>query len=295
LKGLWEISQVCCKYRFSIMNLPEWFRQLTYNPFVLNIVRFLRISSLMKYIYYKLYSSNNKVKNLFFDGIEAEFYVNNFEEMRTFETIFEKGDKDEEDILSPLIDMLQPGDIAYDIGANLGIHTIFMAKKVGENGRVIAFEPETTNYEALRQNINLNGLNNITHVKVALGDKVDTGNLYMKKKVGHGAVSLIRSDESNFCEKIEILPGDFLIQDRNLPLPKAVKIDVEGYEYLVIKGLQKTLTNEICQLVCCEIHSNLYPPETKSQMILDLLKSIGFTRIETFNRGSEIHAICYKE
>ncbi len=272
-------------------------KQLTYNSFAVRLARVLHIGDILKYFYYQLYSPKRKIYNFLLHGITAQFYVNNFEELRYVESVFEKGDKDEENMLAPLMDMLQLGDVAYDIGANIGVHTIFMAKKVNEKGRVIAFEPETTNYEALRKNIGLNGLNknNITPVKVALGDKADTGNLYIKNRIGSGAVSLIESDESDFCEKVEIIPGDFLVQKDNLPIPKAVKIDVEGYEYPVIKGLQKTLSDKACQMVCCEIHSDLFPPGTEPRMILDLLKSAGFTRFETYNRGGEIHAICYKE
>jgi len=289
------IEKVWQSFKVKIMSISNWIRRLTYNPFLVRIVRVLHISSLMKYVYFQLCAPKDRKINLRFYGIEAQFYVNNFEELRYVESVFEKGDKDEENMLAPLMDILQLGDVAYDVGANIGIHTIFMARKVNEKGRVIAFEPETTNYEALRKNIGLNGLNNITPVKVALGDKADTGNLYIKKRIGSGAVSLIESDESDFCEKVEIIPGDFLVQKDNLPIPKAVKIDVEGYEYPVIKGLQKTLSDKACQMVCCEIHSNLFPPGTEPQTILNLLKSIGFIRIEIFNRGGETHVLCYKQ
>ena len=138
-------------------------------------------------------------------------------------------------------------------------------------------------------------VSNITLLQIALGDKVDTGLIYSRKQIGIGAFTLIKSDESDFCQKVEIVPGDFIVKARNLLLPKVVKIDVEGYEYPVIIGLQKTLSQKSCQLVCCEIHSILFPSGTKTQMILDLLKSMGFNQIKIHNRGGEIHAICYKK
>jgi FkbM family methyltransferase len=170
-----------------------------------------------------------------------------------------------------------------------------MAMKAGEKGRVIAFEPGNSAYEALRRNIGLNNLNNVKPIQVALGDQIDMGSLYNRPRIGIGATSLLRSSDSEFLQKVNISPGDYIVKDRKFPLPKAVKIDVEGFEYPVIKGLKDTLSNEICKLVCCEIHSILFPNDINCSMIIDLLKSLGFTNIITYIRGGEIHAICYKE
>lgn len=280
--------------RQKAMNFFQSIRQLTFNPSLVKLVRIFNLGSLMKHVYYQIDCFKNRVKNVYFHGMKAQFFVKDFEELRIVETVFANGDRDESNILSPLLQMLQPGDTAYDIGANIGIHTIFMAKNVGEKGRVIAIEPENGSYRGLMQNIRLNGLNNVIPICVALGDRDSAGALYVMKKIGNDTASLIKSDESIFSQRIEIVRGDFLVQKRILPKPKAVKIDVEGYEYQVIKGLQKTLSTEICQLVCCEIHSHLSSSGANGSMILDLLKSLGFKKIESYNRGGEIHAICYK-
>jgi FkbM family methyltransferase len=228
------------------------------------------------------------------DGIEAQINISNYGELRYVEGTTVEGYRDERIVLETLIQMLQPGDVAYDIGANIGIHTIFMAKKVAEEGKIVAFEPERNNYEALSKNLSLNRLNNVIPVKAALGDKVGSENLYIRKRIGSGAVSIIKNDDSSFCQEIETVPGDFIVQSKTLPLPKAVKIDVEGYEYPVIKGLQKTLSQNICRLVCCEIHPALLPAEVKPELLIELMKSLGFNQIRVHHRGSEIHAIFYK-
>lgn len=109
-------------------------------------------------------------------------------------------------MVTPLLQLLQSDDVAYDIGASIGIHTIFMAKKACEKSRVIAFEPETKSYGALRRNINFNNLSNIAPIKMALSDKVDVLSFYTKKRIGMGSSSLIKSNESNFCQKVKIVP-----------------------------------------------------------------------------------------
>ena len=272
----------------------DFIRQLYANPLAIRIVRRLHLGAAVKNIYYRLFSPKKREKCLSLNGIEANFWVNDFEKLRAVETVFEPGDRDERKMLLPLLQMLKPGDVAYDVGASLGVHTIFMAKKVGQKGQIYAFEPADLSYDSLRQNIALNNLNNIIPVQVALGDRVDEGILYLNRGIGIGAVSLERREGSDFCQKVKILPGDSLVQSRGFPFPKAVKIDVEGYEFPVIKGLQKTLIDKNCRLVCCEIHPHLFPDRQEFQMIVELLKSLGFQNIKTHNRGSEIQVICHK-
>ena len=264
-----------------MLNLPNWIRQLSYQPFAVRIVRFLHIRGLMRWVYYRLARPRDKKKRIFFNGIEAEFYVNTYGELRFIEGTFAKGYRNETLVLKRLAQILQPGDVAYDVGTSLGTHTILMAKMVGPNGRIIAFEPETGNYEKLQANISLNSLKNVTSINVALGDSF-------------GLFNLSAGGNKGADKKAKIVPGDILVQNKNLPLPKAVKIDVEGYEYYVIKGLRETLNNNVCKMVCCEIHSELFSHGIKPYTVLDLLKSLGFIQIETYDRGGEKHAICYK-
>jgi hypothetical protein len=93
---------------------------------------------------------------------------------------------------------------------------------------------------------------------------------------------------------VEIMEGDHLVEIEKLPLPRAVKIDVEGYEYAVIRGLSQTLVQPDCELVCCEIHPSLLPAEVKPQDVLDLLKSLGFTHIDLYPLLNTYHTVCYK-
>lgn len=279
----------------KILIFSGFIKQLFANPAAIKVVRCLHLGALVKNIYYKIFSPKRREKCLSLDGIEANFFVSDYEELRAVETIFEKGERDERNMLMPLLGMLKPGDIAYDVGAGIGVHTIFMAKRVDEKGLIYAFEPVSMIYDSLTQNINLNNLNNIIPVQVALGDKVEDGILYIDRRIGKGAVSFEKREGRDFCQKVKILPGDFLVQSRDFPLPKAVKIDVEGYEFSVIKGLKKTLADKNCRLVCCEIHPDLLEEDIEFQTIIELLKSLGFKNIKTHDRGSEIHAICHKQ
>lgn len=109
-------------------------------------------------------------------------------------------------------------------------------------------------------------MKNVEPVKAALGDRIDKGTLYCRRRIGIGANSLLKSSNSEFLQTVNIFPGDYIVKERNLPLPKAIKIDVEGFEYPVINGLKDTLSHETCKLVCCEVHpapfsNNINPSE----------------------------------
>lgn len=264
------------------------------NSIAVNIIRIFKMGSLMKRLYYQLNTIRNQTKSLSFQGIRAKFYINNFEELRAVETALDKGCNDERNMLVPILQTLKQGDVAYDIGANIGIYTIFLAKKVGNTGKIITFEPDSRNFDSLKKNININQLNNVFSQKVALGDKDGKGTLYINKRVGIGAISLIETESGCIREQAKIVKGDTFIKKMKFAIPTGIKIDVEGYEYLVLKGLKKTLSNDSCRLVCCEIHSTLIPSGIKKEDVLDLLRTCGFNEINTYSRGSEIHAICYK-
>jgi len=243
-------------------------------------------------MYCRLAQPKTGIINLIFEGLQAQFYVNSPVELRIIEAPLEKG-MGEYKVLNKLIQTIQPGDTCWDIGASLGAHAIFMAKKVGKNGQVVAFEPDTKSFEKLEANINLNGLNNIMLLKIALGGCVEEG--YLKSYGGgFGAFSMTEFENNKMLEKVNIVSGDILIAQKILPNPMIVKMDVEGYEYATLKGMEKALTNKLCRMVCCEVHPEILPVSIKPKMVVKLLESYGFNQIETVARGTTFHLFCFK-
>src|ERR1700724_4253990 len=70
-----------------------------------------------------------------------------------------------------LLSLLNEGDIAVDIGANIGVYTLNMAQRIGAMGKVYAFEPEPTNFELLTKNVRENNLTNVICPELALSNK----------------------------------------------------------------------------------------------------------------------------
>jgi len=276
------------------MKVPKWFIQITYNSFVIRTARFLRIRAFLRRFYYWLVVPKDKKIEVAFGDLRAQFDVDTPLTLRALGVICQKDKEGEHLVLANILKILEPSDVAYDIGAHIGIHTIFMAKQVKERGTIVAFEPEDKSYAVLKKNIMLNNLQNVIPLPLALGSHFAEGSLYWKNGI-IGAYSLLGGDSSGVLkQKVKIAPGDDIIESYKLPLPKLVKIDVEGYEYYVIKGLEKALTGDICQMISCEVHLKMLPSEITYDKIIDLIKSYGFRRIKTSNPGETFYLFCYK-
>jgi FkbM family methyltransferase len=225
-------------------------------------------------------------------GTHAQFFVRSPEELRLLESVGGAGG--EQRVLERLVSFLRPGDVVFDVGSNVGLYAILLAKVVGERGLVIAFEPSSQAYAHLLDNIKLNGLTNIRCFRKALGERSGHAKLYSGEVIG--GASLVHISEGNGrAEVVDIVEGDQCVVGENLPLPRAVKIDVEGYECAVIEGLRRTVASHACELVCCEVHPARLPAAVKPEAVVDLLRSIGFGRIDTYPRWDKtFHLVAYK-
>jgi len=253
--------------------------------------RFFHISSIVKKIYFYLFAPANKIVSLTINGITAIFHVKHYGNLIYLTKTIYRKEADEIEVISTLLNEVKAGDVCYDIGAFIGLHAIFLSKKAGDNGKVVSFEPYSLNRESLQENISLNNANNIVVADVALGDKSDIGiingddfSIHNKSYLKKGVLD----------EEIKIMQGDFVVEERNFPLPNVVKIDVDGFEYATIKGLEKTLKNPNCRFLSCEVHPFLLPAGITADMVVNLVKEFGFINIKTYNLGIVFHIFCSK-
>jgi len=129
--------------------------------------------------------------------------------------------------LAFIVRLLRPGDLVVDVGANVGVYTMFMAKSVGRGGTVIACEPDPNNQVTLRENVILNGLTQIQNEEVAVGESDGE----VRFLTGLGTVSRVSSGEDGVTLAMRSL--DSLCAGRD---PVLVKVDVEGGEDAVLRG-----------------------------------------------------------
>ena len=160
-------------------------------------------------------------------------------------------------VMRTVFDRLKPGDVVWDVGANVGMYTLLMARAVGPRGKVYAFEPMRGCYERLGENISLNGLDNVVALSVALGRERSEMQLAVESEGLEGDHRLVRAAalaEDRRTETVQVVPGDELRRERALALPNLVKLDVQGAEEDVLLGMEQTLRDPACRCVILEMH-----------------------------------------
>jgi FkbM family methyltransferase len=162
-----------------------------------------------------------------------------------------------------------PGMTVFDVGSDIGFFSILSAGLAGPAGRVEAFEPVAASAEAVAVNAALNGFENVSVHRVAVSDHAGRETLLVQ--VEHSWSHLVdRGPHANTRERIpvEVISLDERIAAGALPPPDVVKIDVEGSEGAVLRGLSRTLRTRPV-VVICELH------ETNAE-VLELLDGAGY-------------------
>jgi FkbM family methyltransferase len=149
-----------------------------------------------------------------------------------------------------LLNRIRPGDIVYDVGAFKGFYTLMFAGKVGASGRVLSFEPNPYTCDSLAKVVALNRLDKVTIVHAALGQSEGTGTL------GLSASSSSMVDYRDFrgYHEVRTTTLDSVASER-AAWPDVIKIDVEGYEYMVVQGGAESLGR--ARLLFVEIHPRM--------------------------------------
>jgi len=191
--------------------------------------------------------------------------------------------------------LIKPGFVVLDIGANIGVHTLPIASLVGEQGRVIAFEPTKYAFQKLKINRSLNPkLMSLTEInQVMLRDTYFSGMpsdicsswpLFGKQDVHTEHCGRLRSTEG--CSSLTL---DSFLENRKTHRVDLIKLDVDGYEFIVLSGAEKTLK---CfrPMIVMEISISAYNPENAKGDLRDVLQFFETLRyeMELINNGKKL-------
>jgi FkbM family methyltransferase len=167
------------------------------------------------------------------------------------------------------LETLGPEDTLWDIGANVGIYTVYAAAVRGT--RVLAFEPQAANYALLNRNLELNGLSTLARAYcLAFSDTTEIGDLALRSS-DFGASQATFGDhevphDTSFIQGMVGYTIDAFVRDHAPPIPTHLKIDVDGIEEAIVIGAEALLAN----------------PELRSVNIeLDTMRPEEYARIRT--------------
>ena len=171
------------------------------------------------------------------------------------------------------------GEVLVDVGANVGMYTIWAAKTRGV--KVFAFEPESQNYALLNRNLLINGLGeSVKAYCIALSDAAGFSELHIASTIAGDSAHQLgekvdhnhRPQQPKFSQGCVAARLDDLVRDGVVPAPQHIKIDVDGFEPKVVAGAAQVLRAPQTRSLLIEVNQNL--PD-HMQMVAEL-NALGF-------------------
>ena len=171
-------------------------------------------------------------------------------------------DHKEPDTLDWIDKYFKSGDTIFDIGANIGQYSLYAAKRLKSDVRILAFEPEALNFAKLNRNIVLNGLVDVVvPYPIALSNRTAVDTFYSRtfaagaslhalgREITQGEVSFKpQNRQGTMSSSLDDLTGRF-----GLPVPDHIKVDVDGIEDLIVEGAAALFKNPGLQTFLIEV------------------------------------------
>jgi FkbM family methyltransferase len=186
-----------------------------------------------------------------------------------------------------LSQIVQPGWVVYDVGANIGLYSIRFSRLVGKHGHVYCLEANPVCVYFLRANLELNGAINYDILPVALLDSRKLSNFTIN--YGHFGLGITR--ESSFYAwkvgheiAVQSYSLDELAETYNLRNPDLIKIDIEGAEEFAVMGMEKIISHHR-PIILLEVHGKSVAEKTFRR-----LDRAGYRYQDTSSR-KEFHAV----
>lgn len=189
--------------------------------------------------------------------------------------------------------LLRPGNVVFDVGAHIGTYTLIALQKVGDNGRIVAYEPHAFTRKYLKQHLDWNGgLERTTVRGLCCGVSEGMADFYCRPDQAEGINSLIPTE--GFEKKtVPVSTIDREVEVLRM-IPTLIKIDVEGAEWDVLKGATQTIA-KYHPIIFLSLH-----PVALSKLgfsyyqVLEWLVDHGL-RQKIISQDHEIHVVAFRE
>lgn len=193
------------------------------------------------------------------------------------------------------INYLQPGNVAFDVGANIGEISLLFSRFVGVNGQVHSFECTPDTFNRLQEIISTAGRKNLTLNKVCLSDKEGTATFHVYDEEHAAWNTMADRPLENYGINIRPLRTEELVtttidsycEARNIQKIDLLKVDVEGAEYQVIKGASRMMREKRIGCLVFEFGQTTFDMGNDPAMLKDLIVSHRY-RIRNLVKGDPI-------
>jgi FkbM family methyltransferase len=203
----------------------------------------------------------------------------------------------EREVLERFLDMLEPTDVVYDIGASVGLYTIAVASLVNQ-GAVYSFEPDLDTCARLKENVQLNQLSNVHIVTWAVSDQEGEVILYTDGAAGFAPSMTLQDRQGAPTGEVRVATRsiDIALSRDELPPPDVLKIDIEGAEVLCLKGCKRLLGGEFGKrprALLLELHPGFLPSfDSSPEEVKQLMQNSSYELRWAQQRADQEH-ICY--
>ncbi len=186
---------------------------------------------------------------------------------------------------------LKTGDTILDIGANVGFYTMLGSSIVGEQGRVIAVEPNPKTFGKLEKTIQSNQIKNALALNIGLGSQESEVELYFNSSLGNDSATMVAHGATESV-RVKVLTLDDVVAQHNIGTIAYVKIDVDGFEPEVFKGAKNLLLAGKIKAMQCEFSDVwLRRMDSSPELLHGFLTGMGFRDVDgvpTFVAGSTV-------
>jgi len=209
-----------------------------------------KLLKLARFTFDSLFLLNGKKRTIDWNGHKIKWYLSS---MSTYSA--SKSCTWREPITNKWIDTFKQGEVFYDIGASIGIYSLYAAKK---GCKVFAFEPTFHSYYVLNRNIIMNDLD-ITAFCIAIDKDISFGNMYLGNLDDGqtGAYFKHETEKTKFIQGTTSCNVDTLV--KYLPFPNHIKIDIDKNEIKVIQGMKEILKDNRLKSILIEVKGDIIP------------------------------------
>ena len=188
----------------------------------------------------RVYEYLNSIFGLKTIEVDEQNFLYPFILFSSYQQLSENSFAIEPAVSSLFCSFIKDGMTVVDIGAGIGYYTLLAAKRVGDEGLVLSFEPDSFRFRILQKNARVNNWQNVRLFKIALSDKNE------RRKMKRGVGFTPKGIGGKVTVKVATL-------DSFLGSADVIKIDVEGAELEVLRGMEKILVEGKAKIIC-EVH-----------------------------------------